>query len=55
MEAKEVSKKSVKRFIIANPIYDTMFKRLMENQRIAKFFISAIHDRNIAEFIIAEI
>lgn len=25
--------------IIANPIYDVVFKRLMENQRVATFFI----------------
>ncbi|MDR1584182.1 MAG: hypothetical protein LBS55_13180 [Prevotellaceae bacterium] len=39
MEIKEVNKKSGKPFIIANPIYDTVFKRLMENQRIVKFYI----------------
>ncbi|MDR0699483.1 MAG: hypothetical protein LBG28_09760, partial [Tannerella sp.] len=49
METKEVSKKSAKRFIIANPIYDTVFKRLMENQRIAKFFISAILEQSIED------
>jgi hypothetical protein len=25
--------------IIANPIYDVVFKRMMENERVAKFFI----------------
>ncbi|MDR0699546.1 MAG: hypothetical protein LBG28_10075, partial [Tannerella sp.] len=49
METKEASKKSVKRFIIANPIYDTVFKRLMENQRIAKFFISAILEQPVED------
>jgi hypothetical protein len=49
METKDVSKKSVKRFIIANPIYDTVFKRLMENQRIAKFFISAVLEQPVEE------
>ncbi|MDR2773556.1 MAG: hypothetical protein LBC19_02230 [Tannerella sp.] len=49
METKDVSRKSVKRFIIANPIYDTVFKRLMENQRIAKFFISAILEQPIED------
>jgi len=29
---------------IANPIYDTVFKRLMENLRIARFFIETIID-----------
>ncbi len=28
--------------IIANPIYDVVFKRLMENERIAKFFIGTM-------------
>jgi hypothetical protein len=30
--------------IIANPIYDTVFKRLMENERVAKFFIGTLLD-----------
>jgi hypothetical protein len=42
MESKEVNKNSEKPFIIANSIYDTVFKRLMENQRIVKFFLSTI-------------
>jgi hypothetical protein len=37
----------LKPFIIANPIYDTVFKRLMENQRIAKFFISTVLGRQV--------
>jgi hypothetical protein len=37
----------VKRFIIANPIYDTVFKRLMEYQRIAKFFLSTILEQPV--------
>ena len=28
--------------LIANPIYDTVFKRLMENKRSAKFFIQTL-------------
>ncbi|MEM1214119.1 MAG: hypothetical protein AAGJ82_00440 [Bacteroidota bacterium] len=28
--------------VIANPIYDVVFKRLMENERVAKFFIGTI-------------
>jgi hypothetical protein len=31
-----------KRMIIANPIYDTTFKRLLENDRVAKFLIGTI-------------
>jgi ribosomal protein L12E/L44/L45/RPP1/RPP2 len=28
--------------LIANPIYDTAFKRLLENERVARFFISTL-------------
>lgn len=30
--------------LIANPIYDVVFKRLMENERVAKFFIETLLD-----------
>jgi hypothetical protein len=30
--------------IIANPIYDVVFKRLLENEKVAKFFISTLLD-----------
>jgi hypothetical protein len=33
--------------LIANPIYDTAFKRLMENQTIAKFFISTLIEQEV--------
>jgi hypothetical protein len=33
--------------IIANPIYDTVFKRMMENERVAKFFIGTLLDEQI--------
>ena len=33
--------------IIANPIYDTVFKRMMENERVAKFFIGTLLDEEI--------
>jgi hypothetical protein len=36
-----------KSWIIANPIYDTVFKRLMENERIAKYFLSTILGKQI--------
>jgi hypothetical protein len=49
METKEVVKKSWKPFIIANPIYDTVFKRLMENQRIARFFLSTVLEQQIED------
>ena len=39
---KEKNKKQIGPCLIANPIYDTVFKKLMENNRIAKFFISTI-------------
>jgi hypothetical protein len=49
MATKEVFGKSWKPFIIANPIYDTVFKRLMENQHIAKFFLSTILGQKIEQ------
>lgn len=33
--------------IIANPIYDTVFKRMMENERVAKFFIGTLIEQQI--------
>ena len=33
--------------IIANPIYDVVFKRLMENERVAKFFVGTLLEENI--------
>ncbi|MCU0374353.1 MAG: hypothetical protein MUF24_03505 [Chitinophagaceae bacterium] len=33
--------------IIANPIYDTVFKRMMENERVVKFFIGTLLDEQI--------
>ncbi|WP_373515963.1 hypothetical protein [Persicitalea sp.] len=35
--------------LIANPIYDVVFKRLMEDERIAKFFIGTLLDEIIEE------
>jgi hypothetical protein len=35
--------------VIANPIYDVVFKKLMENDSIAKFFIGTILEQNIEE------
>lgn len=35
--------------IIANPIYDVVFKKLMEDERIAKFFIGTLLNENIEE------
>ncbi len=33
--------------VIANPIYDVVFKRLMENERVAKFFIGTLLNETI--------
>jgi hypothetical protein len=33
--------------IIANPIYDTVFKRRMEHERVAKFFIGILLEQYI--------
>ena len=38
--------------IIANPIYDTVFKRLMENKRIASFFVETIIGEKVEEIAI---
>ena len=35
--------------IIANPIYDVVFKRLMENQRIATFFIETLTGETVLD------
>jgi hypothetical protein len=35
--------------IIANPIYDVVFKRLMEDKRIAKFFIGTLMEEEIED------
>ncbi|MDR0725351.1 MAG: hypothetical protein LBF59_05000, partial [Prevotellaceae bacterium] len=47
MASKEKEQKAFKPFIIANPIYDTVFKRLMENMKIVKFFLSAILEQQV--------
>ncbi len=33
--------------VIANPIYDIVFKRMMENERVAKFFIGTLLEQSI--------
>jgi len=35
--------------LIANPIYDVVFKRLMENEKVAKFFIGTILNAHIEQ------
>ena len=36
-----------KNMVIANPIYDIVFKRMMENERVAKFFIGTLLEQTI--------
>ena len=33
--------------VIANPIYDVVFKKMMENDKVAKFFIGTLLDQTI--------
>jgi hypothetical protein len=33
--------------VIANPIYDVVFKKMMENERVAKFFIGTLLEKTI--------
>ena len=35
--------------VIANPIYDVVFKRMMENEKVAKFFIGTLLDEIIID------
>jgi hypothetical protein len=37
---------------IANPIYDTVFKHLMENNRVARFFIETIIDQPVENIVV---
>ena len=37
--------------LIANPIYDVVFKRMMEHDRIAKFFIGAILEKTVESIV----
>jgi hypothetical protein len=47
METEIQNSEELKSCIIANPIYDTVFKKLMENERIAKFFLRTLLGENI--------
>ena len=44
---KQQGKKEGKVMVVANPIYDTVFKFLMEDERIARTILSALLKRNI--------
>ncbi|MGV8135482.1 MAG: hypothetical protein AB2L20_09730 [Mangrovibacterium sp.] len=35
--------------IIANPIYDVVFKRLMEDKRVARFFVETLTGQSIMD------
>ena len=39
---------------IANPLYDAAFKRIMEEERIAKTFLSAILEREVVSIKICQ-
>ncbi|MDR2814387.1 MAG: hypothetical protein LBB79_07015 [Prevotellaceae bacterium] len=47
MDTQKHSEVHPKACIIANPIYDTVFKKLMENERIAKFFLSTVLEQQV--------
>ena len=49
MSPKSQNGKSARAFIIANPLYDTVFKKLMENKQIVKFFLSTILGQQVVE------
>ncbi len=46
---KERKKKKGKVMVVANPIYDTVFKFLMEDERIARTILSALLKRDIVK------
>ena len=41
------------RMFIANPIYGTVFKHLMQNDRVARFFIETIIDMPVESIAVA--
>jgi hypothetical protein len=48
MKSKKVKQEEAPQsLIIANPIYDTVFKYMMENERVAKFFIGTLLGQNV--------
>ena len=38
--------------LIANPIFDVVFKRMMENERVAKFFIGTLLEQTIENVVV---
>jgi hypothetical protein len=51
METKEMNIRAYKPFIIVNPIYDTVFMKMIEDLRIAKFFISTIIEQQVEDVV----
>jgi hypothetical protein len=47
MSEKIQEEKRVRSVTIANPMYDTVFKRLMENDRVVKFFIGTLLEEEV--------
>jgi hypothetical protein len=47
MSTTKQEEKRTKSFMIANPMYDTVFKRLMENDRVVKFFIGTLLEEEV--------
>ncbi|MDR3266142.1 MAG: hypothetical protein LBT24_01035, partial [Tannerella sp.] len=47
MRTKKQEERRPKSLTIANPMYDTVFKRLMENDRVVKFFIGTLLEQEV--------
>jgi hypothetical protein len=52
MDTKEVNKKECTPVVIANPIYDTVFSKLVKNPQVVEFFLSVLLEREIKDIII---
>jgi hypothetical protein len=52
MNVKRQNEAHPKSCIIANPIYDVVFKKLMENERIAKFFLGTLLEEQVLSVVI---
>ncbi|MDR1130429.1 MAG: hypothetical protein LBK96_05565, partial [Prevotellaceae bacterium] len=49
MKTEEVNEKKLESFVIANPIYDTAFRKFMGNLHTVKFFIGTILEQQIED------
>jgi hypothetical protein len=47
MRTNKQDERRTKSFVIANPMFDTVFKRLMENDRVVKFFIGTLLEAEV--------